>query len=139
MIFLWPPVVKVLTNKQENLRRLRSLYKWNCVLINEYTEPKAKIIGDFAYITCCKRKRKYTQLYSRGVLKPYCCATSNLKYKRSFYHTQVLKKFSLYVRELLIIWDSYLLSEKSPALTFNIFRLTFSCHFTKILKRIQNS
>ena len=53
--------------KQENLRRLRSLYKWNCFLINECAEPKAKILGDFAYITCYKRK--YTKLYSRGILK----------------------------------------------------------------------
>ena len=136
MIFLWPPVVKVLTNKQENLRNLRSLYEWNCVFINECTKPKAKILGDFAYITCYERE--YTQLYSGGVLKSHCCATLNLKYQRSSYHAQVLTRFSLYVRELLRIWDLYLLSEKSPALTFNIFRLTFPCHFTKTLKRIHN-
>ena len=50
--------------KQKNLRRLRSLYKWNCFFINECTEPKAKILGDFAYITCYKRK--YTKLYTQG-------------------------------------------------------------------------
>ena len=50
--------------KQKNLRRLWSLYKWNCFLINECTEPKAKILGDFAYITCYKRK--YTKLYTQG-------------------------------------------------------------------------
>ena len=50
--------------KLKNLRRLRSLYKWNCFFINECTEPKAKILGDFAYITCYKRK--YTKLYTQG-------------------------------------------------------------------------
>ena len=48
----------------KNLRRLRSLCKWNCFFINECTEPKAKILGDFAYITCYKRK--YTKLYTQG-------------------------------------------------------------------------
>ena len=48
----------------KNLRRLRSLYKWNCFFINECTEPKTKILGDFAYITCYKRK--YTKLYTQG-------------------------------------------------------------------------
>ena len=87
--------------KQENLRRLRSLYKWNCFLINECTKPKTKILGDFAYIACCKRK--YTKLYSRGILKSNCCATLSLKYKSSFYDAQVLTRFSWYVQELLIL------------------------------------
>ena len=98
----------------KNLRMFSSLYKWNCFLINECTEPKAKILGDFTYITCYKRK--YRKLYTQGGFlckgKSNCCATLSLKYKSLSYDAQVLTRFSRYIQELLIIWDLYLAVRK---------------------------